>query len=356
MKVVDVGRSLITVTALLAVGPVYAHHSALGTYDYSKTIKLTGTVVKYEMHSPHVHIMMDVKNPAGGVEHWIVESGAVGSMLRMGLSQDKVKPGDTITVIASTAYTPGRHFVWLTQVTTADGTVIGGATFEQLIKADQTKPVTSLAHAGETGIKKLAGRWEEHFDLKRYDKPKSPLPLTAAAIEAEKSFDPRHSPGLTCAPPSLPWILDMPYLYELKVGDNEVILHHEINDIVRTVPLDGKPHKADKAGFFGVVSGHVEGGTVVVDSSGYPASAWGLAAAGTALAGQANIPSSTQKRVTERYSVSADGNTLTIAYTVSDPVYLTKRYSGTVKLARLPDNTPMDFHCDLGSANAYLKK
>ncbi|MGH8210851.1 MAG: DUF6152 family protein [Steroidobacteraceae bacterium] len=70
--------ALVTLTALLAVGPAHAHHSALGTYDYNKPVKLTGVVVKYELKSPHAHIWMDVKNPARGVEHWIVESGAVG--------------------------------------------------------------------------------------------------------------------------------------------------------------------------------------------------------------------------------------------------------------------------------------
>ncbi|MGH8210160.1 MAG: DUF6152 family protein, partial [Steroidobacteraceae bacterium] len=354
MKMTHGKRSaLITLTALLTVGPAYAHHSALGTYDHNKPIKLTGVVVKYEMHSPHVHIMMDVKNSAGGVEHWIVESGAVGSMLRMGLSQDKLKPGDTITVIADANRDPERHMVWMNQITTAGGAVFGG-TFQQLVEATQGKRVTSLAHAGDIGIRKLAGRWEEHFDFKRFETPKSPLSLTAAGLEAVKKYDPRHSPGLTCEPPSLPWMLDMPYVQELKVGDKEVILHHEVTDIVRTVPLDGKPHKADKAGQFGLVSGRVEGGTLVVDSSGYPASAWGLAGAGTPLSGLADIPSSTQKKVTERYSASEDGNTLTIAYTVSDPVYLTQPYSGTVTLFRLPDNTPMSFKCDLGSANAYL--
>ncbi|MGH8209120.1 MAG: DUF6152 family protein [Steroidobacteraceae bacterium] len=66
MKMAHGGRiTLLALVALLAVAPAYAHHSALGTYDYAKTIKLTGVVVKYELPSPHVHITMDVKNSAG---------------------------------------------------------------------------------------------------------------------------------------------------------------------------------------------------------------------------------------------------------------------------------------------------
>ncbi|MGH8209948.1 MAG: DUF6152 family protein [Steroidobacteraceae bacterium] len=91
MKALHVGRiTLITLVALLAVSHAYAHHTALGTCDYGKPVTLTGAVVKYEMHSPHVHITMAVKNSAGAVELWTVESGAVGSMLRMGLVSDPV--------------------------------------------------------------------------------------------------------------------------------------------------------------------------------------------------------------------------------------------------------------------------
>ncbi|MGH8208597.1 MAG: hypothetical protein ACREU6_03205, partial [Steroidobacteraceae bacterium] len=198
------------------------------------------------------------------------------------------------------------------------------------------------------------GKWQTEFH--RNETSTSPLPLSQAARQAEKNWNRLKSPGLSCTmPPSLPWLLDLPYLYELKVNDQEVILHHEVFDVVRTVPLNGKPAKADRDGFFGVVTSRVEGGTLVVESSGYPASAWGLAGVATPLAGLTEIPSSAQKKLTERYSVSEDGNTLTIAYTVSDPVYLTKPYSGTVKLDRVSAGTPMEYKCDPESATEFTR-
>ena len=56
----------------------------------------------------------------------------------------------------------------------------------------------------------------------------------------------------------------------------------------------------------------------------------------------------------ERFSVSDDGLTLYLRYTVSDPVYLTKPYTGTAKLDRVADDAPIyDFKCELDSAARF---
>ena len=72
--------------------------------------------------------------------------------------------------------------------------------------------------------------------------------------------------------------------------------------------------------------------------------------------GGADIPSSDQKTVIERYSVSDDGQTLTLAYTLSDPAYLTEPYNGHFELNRVASDTPIyDYVCDLQSAAEFAR-
>jgi len=91
-------------------------------------------------------------------------------------------------------------------------------------------------------------------------------------------------------------------------------------------------------------------------SSGYPPSAWGLALAVDVNGLGADIPSSEQKTLVERFSVSDDGLTLTVRYTVSDPVYLTAPYTGTATLDRVADDAPIyEFKCELDSAARFSR-
>lgn len=358
MKMVPVRRiTLIAWVALFPIGAAYAHHSPTASYN-NNIIKLTGVVVKYNLRSPHSEIVMEVKNAKGIAERWSVESNAVGQMKRMGLDQNKLKPGDIVTVVAWMNREPKRRSVFLTEITTADGTVVGG-TVAQLLAAAQVRrgPLSKPeSRARAVGIKKMAGRWQQaHFENPDVVSSEPALLLTRAGqkMAEDKNYDPRLAPNVGCTPAALPWLLHLPYLHDLRVSDQEVIIHHELYDIRRTVPLNAKPKKADPAGLFGLVSGRVDGDDLIVDSSHYAPSRWGLARAGTPFKG--DVPSSAQKEMTEQYSVSDDGNTLTIAYTVSDPVYLAKPYSNTVTLSRVPDDTPMEFECDLESATRFLR-
>jgi hypothetical protein len=69
-----------------------------------------------------------------------------------------------------------------------------------------------------------------------------------------------------------------------------------------------------------------------------------------------DIPSSAQKTLAERFSVSDDGQTLTVLYTVEDPVYLTEPYSSSAELKRVADDEPMYiYNCELDSAQRFSR-
>jgi hypothetical protein len=156
---------------------------------------------------------------------------------------------------------------------------------------------------------------------------------------------------------SIPDIFNAPsYVVSIEIGDGEATVRNQAYNAVRTVPLGGEAAPADAAGAFGIVSGRVEDDALVIESSGYPASAWGLGAATQIMGAGADVPSSERKTVVERFSVSEDGLTLVYEYTVEDPVYLAEPFSHRVEMARLPDDVVFyPYDCDVESASQFSR-
>jgi hypothetical protein len=95
---------------------VRAHHAFAAEFDVNKPLKLTGSLVKWEMVNPHSWFHVDVKGPDGTVTTWKIEGGSPNQLIRMGVTKQTVPVGTELIIDAyqakdGTSKAVGRDFV-----------------------------------------------------------------------------------------------------------------------------------------------------------------------------------------------------------------------------------------------------
>ena len=121
--------ALLASCALLAALPALAHHSFQAEFDGSKPVTLKGTLSKIDWINPHIYFYLDVKDDAGKVTNWTLESIPTGFMHRAGLTRDDFVLGDNVTVLAYRAKDGTKAFGWVQELTFASGRKVAfGAT------------------------------------------------------------------------------------------------------------------------------------------------------------------------------------------------------------------------------------
>lgn len=362
--------SWMAVLCLLLPAAATGHHST-AVFESDKVIELRGVIVDFKLRSPHSSLVIDGRVFADGrqrsaeVERWELEYESVPFLRSFGVDAQTFVPGDAITVIASPHRDPEFKFAHVQMLVAANGVQYGLASSDRVYSPSLQKAVADIMGRSvaqqsvvpvreQPGVGRLNGRWQQPLPPATTD---SILPLSAAGRTARSGYDPKLSPANTCEPLGIPDIFMAPfYLFDLRVNAARAVLHNEAYEILRTVPLDGAAAPADPKGQFGTVRGRIEGEALVVESGGYAPSKWGLGAESLPFGGGASVPSSEQKTVLERYTVTPDGQTLVLEYTVRDPAYLTMPYSGRIELTRVPETVQMyPYECDVESASMWSR-
>lgn len=322
-----------------------AHHSFATHYDPSRSIELRGTVVDFSLRSPHSFLYLEAENESGEPVTWEVEMASIPLLRRFGIGADTFRPGDRVSVNVWPNRVENNPLVWGQGFITADGTALGEF---------PPTPEVESAYLTASGVDRLQGRWRVPVPM--FDSTESPLPLTPAGLSAVQSYDPQESPANLCEPNNVPATYHSPYQFEIGIEGGEAVIRHEMYSVNRTIRLDSEPQRAEPTGVFGLATGRIEDDELVIESMGFPASGWGLGTASDELGVRTDIPSSDQKKLVERFSVSEDGQTLIVRYTMEDPVYLTEPYSGTALLKRVADDEPIyPYDCELDSAKRFSR-
>jgi Family of unknown function (DUF6152) len=89
---------IVVLSALLATGPVLAHHSFAAEYDRDATITLKGAIVKMAWTNPHSWLYITAPGPDGKVMEWAIEFGTPNTLFRRGWTRSSLPVGVEVTV------------------------------------------------------------------------------------------------------------------------------------------------------------------------------------------------------------------------------------------------------------------
>ena len=173
--------------------------------------------------------------------------------------------------------------------------------------------------------------------------------LTARARAFAEAFDELAAPKYDCWPATLPILFGDPYAWQIEQDTDRVTFTYEKDDVVRTIWLEGHGHAAPGHGDFfvhGHSTGHYEGDSLVVETTHFIFDPGGLA--GDYL----SAPSSTQKRLIERYW--RDGDNLRLELTVEDPIFLRAPIEYVMEWQPSSEPLSLPWDCDPAAAQRNL--
>lgn len=96
-------RQSIALLAALGIGgvmgavPATAHHS-FALFDMKKSVRLEGTVKRFDWTNPHSWILLEVIGPQAMAEEWTIELPSAGRLAREGWHKNYVRAGERVVV------------------------------------------------------------------------------------------------------------------------------------------------------------------------------------------------------------------------------------------------------------------
>ena len=137
------------------------------------------------------------------------------------------------------------------------------------------------------------------------------IPYIARGKAAYANHDAKDDPTSNCWLPGVPRIMQSPYPAQFVQTPAYLVILFEYMHTFRSIPLNGRPHPANmEPAFMGDSTGHWEGDTVVVDTTGLKGPPW-------TWLDTAGHQHSDALHVTERFRRTPDN--IEYEYTVDDP-------------------------------------
>jgi hypothetical protein len=314
-----------------------AHHSA-APFDSTAEVAIEGVVTRIDWSSPHVYLT--VADRQG--RDWKVECNPPGVMTRSGWRRDSLQPKQKVVVHGRPHREPGRLEVLMMRV----GTI--GPDGKELPVGIPLAPPAQAPRAAS-----LAGLWLGDFPSARpFVEKLLAHPLTSPGRAARAAFRPEMDPSAKCVAWTSPFIVLAAAIYPTRIELNgkTVVLHSEFYDTRRVVHMDRREHPANgKPAPQGDSVGWWEGKTLVVDTRLFAITRSQFRDP------YEGLPSGKDKHVVERYTLGADGTTLTVDIRMEDPEYLAEPLSGSFIWRYAPKLPFVGAKCDPKSAAQFLR-
>jgi uncharacterized protein DUF6152 len=320
---------------LVLAAPAVAHHSA-AAFDTQQEVKVTGTVTDYRFRNPHVYMTVQVRKADGSVVEMEVEGGAAAVLNPLGFNRDSVAVGDVVTIVGNPARTKPDELMLGRDLYKRDGTYYPLNIASRSVYTARNDTATTIAGTW------FAPRTEFNAFLGGVAK----WPITEKGRAAIANVDPRATTQKDCIPVGAPALMFYPVANTITVQTDRVVMKVDWMDSERVIYLDGRQHPpASQTFLHGHSVGRFEGDTLVAETTNFKDHAMGLSMA---------LPSSTRKRLTERFRVGPDGKTLIYSGVIEDPEYLTGSVEWSGQWQYRPNMPHSNEKCDVEVARRFL--
>ncbi len=325
-------------TLVATASPALAHHSA-AAFDNQKKTSVTGKVVEYRYMNPHIYLALEIAKEDGTKQRMEVEAGAASVLNALGFTKDKLKVGDIVTISGSPSRRePDKFMIGRDLTKQKDSSYVPLNIASRSIYEVKTDAVaTSIAGTWFSPMSSFGAYNGAAAKFARNDQ---------ARAVAKEVADPKATTQKDCIPIGLPATTFYPVATNIDVQKDKVVIKTDWMDTTRTVYLDGRKHPpASQLSLHGHSVGHWEGKTLVVETTNFTDHKMGLST---------GVPSSSQKKLTERFTVNEDGKSLTYSGTVEDPVYLTQPAQWSGRLEYRPGMPQSNQKCNVEVARKFL--
>ena len=327
----------------LAVSAALAHHSARITYDMDSIIEIQGEITGVVWRNPHVRFTLSSVDEDNTPVTWNVESIPVTRLNRVGITQEMLGIGDSVTVAVYPARRPVRE-AYAINMLLADGR-------EALLDTPAARWTNNTVG---TGLDETPGSpgadsslgifrvWSTDGSFLRTETRflteggTLNYPLTEAARDAQATWDPLDpdNPFLTCMPKGMPTIMQQPNPVEFIDSGDQIVFLMEEFDTRRVIHMnDGDPDAPPSA--LGYSTGRWEGDTLVVHTSriNWP---W---------FDQNGLPQSEAIETVERFTVNEEGSRLDYEVLITDPWLFTEPVTLAKSWRWIPGDAVLPFDC-----------
>ena len=322
--------------SLPLAAPALAHHSA-AAYDTQQEVKMTGTITEYKFKNPHVYMTLQVRKADGSTAAIEIEAGAASVLSPLGFNRDSLAVGDVVTVIGNPARSNSDKFMLGKDLYKSDGAYYPLNIASRSIYTARNEIATSIA-----------GTWfSPRTEFNAFLGGARNWPVTEKGKAAMANVDPKATTQKDCIPIGAPALMFYPVANTITVQRDRVVMKVDWMDSERIIYLDGRKHPpAGETFLHGHSVGRWEGDTLVVETTNFKEHPMGLST---------SLPSSTRKRLTERFGLSQDSKSLIYSGVIEDPVYLARPVEWSGQWLYRPNMPHANEKCDIDVAHKFLR-
>ena len=318
---------------LLCGGSALAHHGN-SEFDLTTTLRYEGTIVETLWINPHTVTTLETHTATGEPITLEIEGSSPSILRTGGFSAESLPKGERVTAVVSPSRRFPKESAYGYEIIKSDGTVV------PLVSSRMRRVPTSQTAAS------IFGAWVPTAEsFTRMARSLGAVGLTDEGREIRSRYTPVASGQARCIPVSAPTVMTYPSVLVLEQLADHVAIKTDWLGAERTVYTDGRPHPPAQERYSqGHSTGRFEGNVLVVDTTNF-----------TDQEAQ-GVPSGPGKHLVERFTLAADGKSMSYEFVWRDPQFLADALTGTAELSYRPDLKPAGIACDRESAERFFRE